>query len=138
MRRVRVLGLLTAALLAGWAGAAAAAESPLVKSPRATVSLVSDVDAVAPGKPFRIGLSIRLAPGWHTYWKNPGDAGAPPELELTLQPGVTAGPIVWPTPQRLAEGPLMTYAYTGDLLLPVTVTPASGTPATSIQAHAQW
>src|SRR3954454_8593748 len=103
---------------------AAALESAPVSSPRATVSLVSDTDTVASDRPFRIGLHFRLAPGWHTYWKNPGDAGAPPQLDLTLPPGSRADPIIWPTPQRVAEGPLMTYAYTGDLLLAANVTPA--------------
>ncbi len=117
---------------------AGALESTPVSSPRATVSLVSDTDAVAPATPFRVGLHYRLAPGWHTYWKNPGDAGLPPELELTLPPGSKAGPIVWPTPQRVAEGPLMTYAYTGDLLLPVSVTPGPGAGVTEVRAHAQW
>jgi DsbC/DsbD-like thiol-disulfide interchange protein/cytochrome c biogenesis protein CcdA len=117
---------------------AGALESTTVSSPRATVSLVSDTDAVADGTPFRIGLHFRLAPGWHTYWKNPGDAGAPPDMELALPPGATAGPIVWPTPQRVAEGPLMTYAYTGELLLPLSVTPGKQTGATAVQAHAQW
>ena len=32
----------------------------------------------------------------------------------------------------------MTYAYTGELLLPVTITPAPATPATGIKAHAEW
>ena len=91
----------------------------------------------APGKPFRVGLRLRLAPGWHTYWQNPGDAGVPPELELTLPPGGTAGPIDWPAPRRIAEGPLMTYAYTGDLLLPVTMTPRRRRH-TLVKAHAEW
>ncbi len=102
---------------------AAALESAPAVSPRATASLVSDVDSVAAGRPFRIGLRLRLAPGWHTYWQNPGDAGVPPDLDLDLPPGATAGPIDWPVPERVAEGALMTYAYTGDVLLPVTVTP---------------
>jgi DsbC/DsbD-like thiol-disulfide interchange protein/cytochrome c biogenesis protein CcdA len=117
---------------------AGALESTTVSSPRATVSLVSDTDAVAEGTPVRIGLHFRLAPGWHTYWKNPGDAGAPPDMELALPPGATAGPIVWPTPQRVAEGPLMTYAYTGELLLPLSVTPGKPAGVTVVQAHAQW
>ncbi len=100
--------------------------------------LLSDTDAVTPGQPFHIGLHMRLAPGWHTYWKNPGDAGAPPDLALTLPPGSQAGPIDWPVPQRVAEGPLMTYAYTGDVLLPVTLTPAATRGATTVKAHAQW
>ncbi len=75
--------------------------------------------------PFRVGLHFRLAPGWHTYWRNPGDAGVAPDLSLVLPPGASAGPIAWPTPRRVAEGPVMTYAYTGDVLLPVTVTPGA-------------
>jgi len=129
-----VLTLLAAALLA--MDRAAALESAPVSSPRATVTLVSETDAVAPGMPFRLGLRIRLAPGWHTYWKNPGDAGAAPTLDLTLPPGATAGPIAWPTPRRIAEGPVMSYAYTGEVLLPVTVTPGEGGAA--ITAHAEW
>jgi DsbC/DsbD-like thiol-disulfide interchange protein/cytochrome c biogenesis protein CcdA len=125
-------------LLVGWAVPAHALESKPVISARATVTLVSDTDAVTPGQPFRVGLYIRLMPGWHTYWKNPGDAGVAPELSLTLPQGATAGPIAWPKPQRVAEGPLMTYAYTGDVLLPVSVTPAPGHAGTSINAHAQW
>ena len=129
-------------------GAARALESTPVSSTRATVTLVSDTDSVAPGTPFRVGLRFRLAPGWHTYWQNPGDAGVAPDLTLTLPPDTRSGPIAWPTPQRIAEGPVMTYAYTGELLLPLTVTPAAVTPAAgtpaagapplTIRAHANW
>ena len=45
--------------------------------------------------------------------------------DSTCRPAPPPDPIVWPAPQRIAEGPLMTYAYTGDVLLPVTVTPAA-------------
>jgi DsbC/DsbD-like thiol-disulfide interchange protein/cytochrome c biogenesis protein CcdA len=125
-------------LLVGWAVPAHALESKPVISARATVTLVSDTDAVTPGQPFRIGLYIRLMPGWHTYWKNPGDAGVAPDLALTLPAGASAGPIAWPAPRRVAEGSLMTYAYTGDVLLPVSVTPAPDHAGTNIKAHAQW
>jgi thiol:disulfide interchange protein DsbD len=138
MLRTLTRSLLAALLVALCMGAAGATESAKVISARATVSLVSDTDAVSPDTPFRIGLYIRLALGWHTYWKNPGDAGVPPDLELTLPEGSKAGPIAWPTPRRVAEGSLMTYAYIGDLLLPVSITPAPGAASVAIEAHAQW
>ena len=125
-------------LLIVWAVPAQALESKPVVSAHDTTTLVSDTDAVTAGQPFRVGLYIRLMPGWHTYWKNPGDAGVAPEIALTLPPGASAGPIEWPAPRRVAEGPLMTYAYAGDVLLPVSVTPASGHAGTGIKAHAQW
>ncbi|MBN9564396.1 MAG: thioredoxin family protein [Alphaproteobacteria bacterium] len=114
---------------------ALALESAPVTSPRTTVTLVSDVDAIAPGQPFHLGLRMRLAPGWHTYGRDPGDAGVPTELALDLPQGAKASGIDWPPAQRFAEGPLVTYGYTGDVLLPVTVT-APGKLA--VTAHANW
>jgi thiol:disulfide interchange protein len=118
-----------------------AAESAPVVAGHTTASLVTDADAWAPGKPFRLALRLRIAPGWHTYWKNPGAAGVPPQLDLTLPAGAHASAIEWPAPQRLPEGPLMAYGYTGDLLLPLTVTPpesgSTGSPL-AIHATAQW
>jgi thiol:disulfide interchange protein len=108
-----------------------ALESAPVSSKRAVATLVTDTDAIQPDRPFRAGLRLRMADGWHTYWKNPGDAGVPPEFTIE---GATSSPIDWPTPRRVAEGPVMTYAYTGEVLLPVTVTTTPGT----IHAHAQW
>ena len=84
MRRLLALVLLCLLLAAG---PVAAMQSVPASSSRDTVSLVSDTDAVSPGTPFRIGLRIRLAPGWHTYWRNPGDAGVAPELDLALPKG---------------------------------------------------
>ena len=130
IRLLAFLGLLLAAT------PSLALESNLAVSPQATVSLVSDADAVAPDKPVRLGLLIRLAPGWHTYWKNPGDAGAPPELRLDLPAGASAGPLAWPTPTPLREGPVGTYAYTGEVLLPLTVTP--GASGLDVNASADW
>ena len=115
-----------------------AAETPPTVSARATVTLVSDTDHFAPGVAFRVGLRLRLAPGWHTYWQNPGDAGIPAELNLTLPAGATAGPIAWPAPDRLMEGPIATYAYTGEILLPVRIVATNAAGAMTLQAEATW
>lgn len=129
---IRLLAMLLALL---GAVPALAAQSAPAALPHATVSLVSDTDAVAPGAPMRLGLLLRLAPGWHTYWKNPGAAGAPVSLQLKLPDGASAGPLQWPAPRPLREGPLVTYAYTGEVLLPVTVTPGVGL---TVDAAAEW
>jgi thiol:disulfide interchange protein/DsbC/DsbD-like thiol-disulfide interchange protein len=115
-----------------------AMDSAAVGSRHDTVTLVSATDAISPGQPFRIGLYFQLQPGWHTYWQNPGDAGQPPNLTFSLPPGVTAGPVAWPTPQRIAEAPVMTYAYTGNVLLPVTITPTATNAPLTIHARATW
>ena len=111
-----------------------ALESAPATNARGTATLVSDVDSVSPGKPFHLGLRLRLAPKWHTYWSNPGDAGAPPSLEVT---GAKAGEIEYPAPDRLHDGPFTSFAYTGEVLLPVTATTSGAGPA-NIVAQATW
>ncbi|HBK05440.1 MAG TPA: cytochrome C biogenesis protein [Acetobacteraceae bacterium] len=128
-RLLMVVLVLLAATVAS--GPAHALESAPVSSKRAVATLVTETNAMEPGKPFRVGLRLRMADGWHTYWKNPGDAGVPPDLTIE---GASQSPIDWPTPRRVAEGPVMTYAYLNEVLLPVTVTAQTGT----IKAHAQW
>ena len=126
--------------LLGWLAllpAAWALESAPVRTARTTATLVSETDSLEPGKPARIALRLRMAPGWHTYWKNPGDAGAPPEINLTLPAGATAGPIDWSTPARMPEGPLMTYGYAGDVLLPITISPGAD-GGLRVTAEATW
>ena len=124
-----------AVLLLLAARSASAAESRPFATARDTVSLVSEADSLSPRRPLRLGLHFRLQPGWHTYWSNPGDAGAPPTVELH---GAAAGPIAFPAPERLREGPFTSYAYTGEVTLPFTVTPPVGAKTLPVDAHATW
>ena len=126
---------LTVVLLFGVA-AAHAAESSAVSSSRTVATIITDTDTVQSGQIVHAGLRLRLAPGWHTYWHNPGDAGIPPALDISPEPSQSASSLEWPLPQRVAEGTLTTYAYTGDLVLPFTLTPGQGD--LSLKAHAEW
>jgi thiol:disulfide interchange protein DsbD len=133
---MRCPALLVLLLAVAWPlHAAFALESAPVTTERDTASLVSEADSFASGKTLRLGLHLKLAPGWHTYWKNPGDAGAPPTLDIT---GAVGGPIVYPAPEKMQDGPFTSYVYTGDVLLPVTVTPKPGATTLSIDAAASW
>lgn len=89
------------------------------------VALVAEKVAVQPGRPFRVGLHMRMRGGWHTYWKNPGDAGLPLRIVWRLPEGFSAGPIQWPVPERIPAGPVMSYGYEGEVLLPIEITPPS-------------
>jgi thiol:disulfide interchange protein DsbD len=117
---------------------ALAFESAPVVSKRATATLITDRDSVVAGGEARIGLRLLLADGWHTYWRNPGEAGVAAELVPSLSAGATAGPIEWPAPARVSEGDITTYGYAGEVVLPLTVTLAPGVSTLSGELTAHW
>jgi len=130
--------------LAACAALAAAAwgahGAPLVKTEHVEAELVAATTSAQPGKPITMGLKLRMAPEWHTYWKNPGDSGLPTRIQWQLPPGWKAGEIEWPYPQKLPVGPLMNYGYEDEVVLLVPITPAPGAPAgrTDVKAHVEW
>ena len=80
-----------------------------------------------------MGLRQEIAPGWHTYWFNPGDSGEPARIEWELPSGFVVGEIAWPHPERIPVGPAMSYGYSREVLLLVPVTaPAGLVPGTTI------
>jgi thiol:disulfide interchange protein DsbD len=104
-------------------------------------SLVADVTAIVPGKPFTVGLLLRMAPNWHTYWKFPGDAGIATETKWKLPDGWKAGEIQWPIPLKLNEpGDIQIYGYHDEVLLLQEITPPA--PLTgavaNLSAEANW
>jgi len=107
--------------------------------PKVHARLVAEDKAVAPGATVTVALEEKIAPGWHTYWKNPGDAGAPTEIQWTLPPGWKAGPIQWPRPKRLPVASLMDYGYEGTPWLLTSLTaPADATGPVTIKAAVSW
>lgn len=123
------------------APSALAAEKPVAaaKPGSVAVELVSEIVAIVPGKPFWAGLRMRHDTHWHTYWRNPGDAGTPTTLTWNLPPGFRAGEIEWPFPERLQRGPLASFGYQGEVLLPVLIFPPRELAAKSTLAvDARW
>src|SRR6201747_3290558 len=50
------------------------------------------------------GIAIQLQPGWHTYWRNPGDSGVPPRFDFSKSDNVEAVTVLWPAPRKFDDG----------------------------------
>ena len=103
--------------------------------------LLADTNAVVPSKPFTVGLLLRMAPGWHTYWKFPGDAGLPSELKWKLPEGWKIGEIQWPIPLKTTDpGDIQTYGYQDEVLLMQEITPPASINDSTVKlaAEANW
>jgi thiol:disulfide interchange protein DsbD len=101
-----------------------------VTTGRDAVSLVAMAAPV--GGAVTLGLRFELAPGWHIYWSNPGDAGLAPVIELAA-PAV-AGGFAYPPPEFLLQGDVAAYVLSGDVVLPFRATGVAG----AVAAQARW
>src|SRR5947208_4905150 len=104
-------------------------------------SLQADTSAIVPGKPFQVGLLLRMAPGWHTYWKFSGDAGLPTEINWKLPPGWKVSEIQWPIPLKTNDpGDIQTYGYQDEILLMQEITPPAKIDISPVRlsAEANW
>jgi thiol:disulfide interchange protein DsbD len=147
MRMTRLIGglVLVLAIAAGLLAPLPVAGAVPAEDP-VKARLIAEAGSIGPGETVWVSLHLEMQPGWHVYWRNPGDAGLPPEIAWTLPPGFAAGDIVWPTPERFVVGGIGNYGYAGsvDLLVPITAPPAleGADPkpggAAPIGAHAGW
>jgi DsbC/DsbD-like thiol-disulfide interchange protein len=72
---------------------------------------------------LRAGIEMRLAPGWKTYWRYPGDSGIPPRFDFSKSRNVKSVLVQWPAPQRLTDEGGTSIGYKHDLIFPLEVVP---------------
>jgi DsbC/DsbD-like thiol-disulfide interchange protein len=70
------------------------------------------------------GVQVKLAPGAITYWRDPGDAGAPPTFDFSASTNLQSAEVHYPAPRRIAEADSsVAFGYDKDVLFPVALTP---------------
>ena len=115
--------LLAATLLAALALAppapASARDSGWVHLDYSQVRLVSAQRGVGAGARVRLGLQIRMRPGFKTYWRSPGDAGIPPRLDWSGSSNLARARVRWPAPQRFVLAGFNTFGYAEEVVLPI-------------------
>ena len=80
---------------------------------------------------LRAGVEIKLAPGWHTYWRYPGDSGVPPRVAFSGSQNLRSAKLHFPAPHLYTDETGNTLGYMDDVIFPVTVTPQQvGKPVT--------
>ena len=137
MRRIALAAALSVTSLAVLADAKAgtAGFSPI------DGALVSDQSGIVPGQTFTVALHQKIAPGFHTYWKNPGTVGLPTSIRWQLPPGFKAGPIQWPSPKVQRMAAYRVWGYQNEALLLTDITAPLDLPigkTVRIVAEASW
>ena len=125
-RRILAVCAVLAITLAGpaWAAAdgAVAFASDWNKSETTAIRLISAQTSIDDMGTASLGLHIQLAPNWKVYWRTPGDAGFPPQIDWSGSENLAEAEVAWPAPTRLFElGGLVTNGYKDEVVLPITV-----------------
>lgn len=71
------------------------------------------------------GVEILLEPGWHTYWRNPGEAGVPPVFDFSASENVAEIKVLYPAPQRYEDGVSVSLVYWDEVVFPLVIEPVA-------------
>ena len=82
--RMSLFKLLLGAILSGWIALAQTTTQ---------VRLRPEFSQISPGGTVTVAVELSMAPGWHTYWRSPGDAGQATKVVWTLPEGFAAAPL---------------------------------------------
>ena len=116
--------LVSLAVLIGVAGSAApvsAMASDWSVNEQGRLRLISAVDGVGDGRELPLGLQFRMEPGWKIYWRSPGDAGFPPDVDWSKSRNLDRLSIAWPVPRRFSVLGFETLGYKDEVVLPLQV-----------------
>jgi DsbC/DsbD-like thiol-disulfide interchange protein len=97
-----------------------AAEASWVGDSPSKLRLIAGTPASGPGF-LRAGVEIRLAPGWKTYWRYPGDSGVAPRFDFTRSTNVRSVEVDWPAPHAWRDASGVSIGYKDAVILPLRV-----------------
>jgi DsbC/DsbD-like thiol-disulfide interchange protein len=132
MRMMTALGLMIL-FQSGWADSA--------RTDHLQSQLISEHSSVRAGGVLMLGLLLEHDPGWHTYWKNPGDSGLETRMQVRLAEEEHTVAFLWPLPERVPlDAQLVNFGYKGRVVLPTVVPLPANLPEgpLQIEASASW
>jgi len=86
------------------------------------VRLISATRGVGNGKKLQLGLQFKLKDNWKIYWRTPGDAGYPPQLDWKNSSNLNQTQFTWPAPTRFQVLGFQTIGYKKEVVFPIVAT----------------
>lgn len=127
---------LIAALL--WITTASAQSSDWKGIDKTQVRLISALTQVGDSNDILLGLHFKMQKGWKVYWRSPGDAGYPPEIDWTGSTNLASSEMRWPRPERFVVLGLETVGYKKEVVYPLSLKNVDPTQAMNLKAHVRF
>lgn len=106
---------------------------------RTQVDLVNLTPEIEPNKKILIGVRFRCDPGFHIYWKVPGDAGQPPSITWQEKAGATIGNFLFPGPSLYNQKGVISFIHHDESLFLLELTPpADAAGKLNLKAKVEW
>ena len=115
-----ILMLLAAGLVALRPGSGWATATDWVTTDFSQVRLIAASNTVGTGDHVKLGLHFKLKKDWKIYWRSPGDAGFPPQLDWAGSKNLKQADFKWPTPVRFSILGFETLGYKDEVVFPIT------------------
>ena len=94
-------------------------EKVFVEHEHVSLELISSVESIPKENNLYLGLYFKLDPGWKIYWKYPGKAGYPPEIDWTNSKNIQNLEILWPKPKKFEILGMESIGYSNEVVLPI-------------------
>lgn len=121
-----------------WSVDTHAASSEWAEEQQTAARFIAGRDALGEEGRVRAGLEFSLQPHWKVYWRSPGDAGYPPQLDFTGSENVSTTELSWPTPERFSVIGLETLGYEDEVVLPFTLAAIDPTKPAKLVARLNY
>ncbi len=116
--------------------AASAATSPWAPSAKSRTRLLG-AGGLETGA-YRAGVEIALSGHALTYWRQPGDAGAPPVFDFSASQNVASVDIAYPAPERHDEAGAEAFGWRGEVIFPLRVRPKDATKPVTLDLDLRY
>ena len=119
------------------APARAADASPWVEDNYSGIRLIAGANKSG-AESLSAGIEIKMQPGWHTYWRYPGDSGVPPRFSFAGSDNLASATVLFPAPHAFTDEAGTTIGYKGNVILPVRVVPRQKDKPVTLRAKIDY
>jgi DsbC/DsbD-like thiol-disulfide interchange protein len=137
---IRQAAIAAVLIVAAGGGSAAAADASAwdQDAHSATRLIAGDGTRPAADGALRAGVEIKLARGWKTYWRYPGDSGIPPRFDFAASSNVKSVTVLWPAPHRLKDASGQSIGYKDQLIFPLRVVPQDAAQPVTLRLNLEY
>ncbi|HON08215.1 MAG TPA: protein-disulfide reductase DsbD family protein, partial [Verrucomicrobiota bacterium] len=111
-----------------------------LRASESTANLLLNYKSITGNETVLGGIHIKLPSGWHTYWVNPGESGAPIKINFLFPKGFEPGEILYPTPVKHTVGGITSYVMEDETVLIFSIKTSSKLPNREyeLKANVEW